>query len=246
MGTRVRVMDLEVDLLTKETLESEIRAYLSTEYLNTVHMISLDYVDTYDKNELVRQVLGEADMILPGEKAILSAHHVEVLETGGMVVDYHGVLDMVNDNALAESTIYLIVRDEKEAKVFYRYAARHFSKEKILGVSTTHGDMTEEGLVNDINTRLPDIVLLSLDSTEQEEWLQNNKSRINARLCLAMGSITPIIMRENVHVPSWIKALHLDRIYRRILRVPYSHRFRRRIFYRKMDDYITKKKWRDG
>lgn len=244
MGTRIRVMDLEVDLLTQETLQIEINAYLDNEHLNIVHMISLDYIDTYDKNEMVQQILKQADMVLPGEKAILSAHHVDVLETGGMVVDYHSVLDLVESFSEKKRTVYLVVRNEKEAKVFYRYLARHFSKENVLGVYAADGEVTEEGLINDINTKLPDIVLLSLDSTEQEEWLENNRGRLNAKLCLAIGSITPLIMRENIHVPSWVKKIHLDGLYRKMAKLPYSHAFRKRIFNRKMDDYITKKKLR--
>lgn len=242
MGTRIRVMDLEVDLFTRETLQEELNTYLNDDYLNVVHLISLDYVDTYDKNELVQHVLAEADMVLPGEKAILTAHHVDVLETGGMVVDYHVLMEMRDSLDLNDKTFYLVLRDEKEARAVYRYMARHFERENILGVYAADGDVTEETLINDINTKLPDVILLSMDSTAQEEWVENNKNRLNSRLCLVMGSIIPLIIRENVHVPAWIRRIHLDGIYRRIAKFPYSHSIRRRIFNRKMDDYITKKK----
>lgn len=244
MGTRIRVMDLEVDLLTQETLKTEVNAYLTNDYLNMVHMISLDYIDTYDKNELVQQILKQADLVLPGEKAILSAHHVEVLETGGMVVDYHSALDYMESLFEDGRTFYLVVRNEKEAKMFYRYMARHFSKEDVVGIYVNDGDMTEEGLVNDINTKLPDVIFLSLDSTEQEEWLENNKNRLNTKLIVALGSIMPIIMSENIHVPAWLARLHLGGVYRAVARLPYSHSLRKRIFNRKMDDYNTKKKLR--
>lgn len=244
MGTRIRVMDLEVDLLTQETLQAEFNAYLGSDYLNTVHMISLDYIDTYDKNELVKQVLKEADMVLPGEKAILSAHHVEVLETGGMVVDYHSLLDVLKVLGEEGKTFYLVNRSEKEARIIYRYMAKRFPKENILGVFAVDSGVAEESLINDINTKLPDIILLSMDSTQQEEWLENNKIRLNAKLCLAAGSVMPLIVRENVPVPAWLKKIHLDGLYRTVTRLPYSHSFRKRIFNRKMDDYNTKKKWR--
>lgn len=244
MGTRIRVMDLEIDLLTQETLQGEVNTYFDNDYLNVVHMISLDYIDTYDKNELVQQVLRQADMVLPGEKAILSAHHVEVLETGGMVVDYRSLLELAEPYGAEGRTVYLVVRNEKEAKAVYRYMAKYFAKENILGVFAANGDVTEESLINDINTKLPDIILLSMDSTDQEEWLENNKNRLNAKLCLTMGSILPLVMRENVHVPAWLRKIHLAGAYRCLVRLPYSHSFRKRIFNQKMDDYNTKKRLR--
>ncbi len=60
MGTKVKVMDIEVDLLTQETCLEELQSYLENDYLNIVHMISLDYIDAYDKNDLVQTTLEEA------------------------------------------------------------------------------------------------------------------------------------------------------------------------------------------
>ena len=43
----------------------------------------------------------------------------------------------------------------------------------------------------------------------QEEWLENHKGKINAKLCMVAGSILPLIMRDNVHVPGWLKKIGL-------------------------------------
>ena len=245
MGTKVKVMDIEVDLLTQETCLEELQNYLENDYLNIVHMISLDYIDAYDKNDLVQTTLKEADLVLPGEKAILSAHHVDVLQTGGMIVDYHGVLDLLESPHLYGKSIYLVLRNAKEAKVFYQVWKDHFPQEQIAGIYVADGKVTEEALINDINTKLPDVVFLSMASTEQKEWLENNKSKINARLCFVAGSVMPLILKENVHVPVWIQKMYLGSVYRWFVKIPYSHSFRKRIFNRKMDDYNTKKKfWR--
>ena len=67
MGTKVQIMDMELDLFTQETFHDEIASYLANDVLNVVHMISLDYIDMYDENELVQEVMKEADMVLPGE-----------------------------------------------------------------------------------------------------------------------------------------------------------------------------------
>lgn len=244
MGTRVRIMGLELDLLTQETLQAEMAGYLSNDVLNVIHMISVDYIDTCDKNEIVQEVLAEADMVLPGEKAILSAHHVEVLETGGMVVDYQSMLQLIEPLKVKDRTFYLVLRNEKEAKGIYRYMTRHFMKENVLGVYVADGNVAEEALINDINTKLPDVVILSMDSPEQEEWLMNNRGKINAKICLVAGSIIPHILRDNVHVPAWIRKVHCAGLFRFFVKIPNSKFFRKRIFNRKMDDYITKKKLR--
>ncbi len=242
MSTTAHIMGMDIDLLTQETFQSQMIGYLEEDGLNVVHMISLDYIDTYEKNEIVQETLSEADLILPGEKTILSAHHVDVLEMGGMCVDYRSILEFMKPIDLSDKKWYLVLRDEKEARVIKRYFYRHFSRENIIGIRTMDSGVTDEALINDINTGLPDIVLLSMDSTGQEEWLLENKGKINAKLCVVGGSIFPLIIRDNVHIPKWLKKLHLGGVYRFFARIPYTHFFRKRIFNRQMDDYITKKK----
>ena len=225
MGTKVNIMDMQVDLLTKETLKQEMQNFLENETVNVAHVISLDYMDAYDKNELVRESLAHADLVLPGEKAILTRHHVDVLETGGMAVDYHAELELLSLANENNRTIYLVLRSEKEAKMVYRFLSEYIDRDQIVGIYVADGEVAEESLINDINMKLPDIVLLSMESTEQEEWLENNRAKVNTKLCVVIGSVMPLLFRENVPVP-------------------YSHSLRRRIFHRKMDDYNTKKKFR--
>ncbi len=241
MGTRIKIMDLDLDLLTEETFEEEVIGYLSNEFLNVIHFVSLDYIDTYDKNELVRETLEEADLVLPGEKAILSSFHVDVLETGGMVVDYHSALRMCNAKVLGEKTCYLVLRNKKEAKVISGYLTRRCPFMKIVGIYTADDEMSEEALINDINTQLPDVIFMSLKSTDGEAWIHHNKAKINAKLCVALGSMMDMMLGENVHVPDFFKVLRLERLYRAVARIPYSAYRRRRIFMKKMDNYNNKK-----
>lgn len=241
MGTRIKIMDLELDLLTEETFQKEVEKYLSNDYLNVIHLISLDYIDMYDENELVRETLGEADLVLPGEKAILSSYHVDVLETGGMVVDYRTAGKVCGEDMLAKKRCYLVLRDKKEAKIIYRYLVSHCPWMEVAGLYTADSAVSEEALINDINTTIPDIILMSMESTRGEEWIHKNRMMINSKLCVVLSSVMNLIIRENIHVPVWLKALHLGRIYTFLARIPYSNRWRRRIFKKKMDNYNNKK-----
>lgn len=244
MGTKVNIMDMQVDLLTKETLKQEMQNFLENETVNVAHVISLDYMDAYDKNELVRESLAHADLVLPGEKAILTRHHVDVLETGGMAVDYHAELELLSLANENNRTIYLVLRSEKEAKMVYRFLSEYIDRDQIVGIYVADGEVAEESLINDINMKLPDIVLLSMESTEQEEWLENNRAKVNTKLCVVIGSVMPLLFRENVPVPKWLKNYIWEVFTAGFLVMPYSHSLRRRIFHRKMDDYNTKKKFR--
>ena len=124
MANRINVMGMELDILSEETLHNEMQQFLSNDYLNVIHLISLDYMDAYEENEQVREMLLDADLVLPGEKAVLSSCHVDVLETGGMVVDYRTAEKMCGIDILDGKKCYLVLRSKKEAKVLRR---KHWS-----------------------------------------------------------------------------------------------------------------------
>ena len=184
MGTKVNIMDMQVDLLTKETLKQEMQNFLENETVNVVHVISLDYMDAYDKNEQVRESLAHADLVLPGEKAILTRHHVDVLETGGMAVDYHAVLELlslVNEN---NRTIYLVLRSEKEAKMVYRFLSEYIDRDQIVGVYAADGEVAEESLINDI------IKLSELDEADHQMEMERIDLYKLAENCVQMMQVT--------------------------------------------------------
>lgn len=241
MGNSINVMGLEIDILSEETFQNDMNEYLSNDYLNIVHLISLDYMDAYEEDEQVREVLEEADLVLPGEKAILTSCHVDVLETGGMVVDYRTAWRLCGNGMMDGKSCYLVFRNKKEAKVVYRYLLTHCPRLEVVGLYTLDSGISGEYLVNDINTKVPDLILMSLESTQGEQWLHDNKAKINAKLCIVMSSVMNMIIRENIHIPKVLKSLHLGKIYTMLARLPYSNMWRKRIFRKKMDNYNNRK-----
>lgn len=239
MGTKLRVMNLEVDLLTEDLFQETMQEYLSNDYLNIVHIIPLDYVE--EEKEEIHQVLEESDLVLPGEKTIFANHHVDVLDTGGMVVNYKSLFRIMGDIGLKGKKYYFIMRNKNEAKSFFRLIQMMKLGCECVGIYAEDSGVTEEALINDINTKVPDLIFLCLDRGEQEAWIAENKAKLNAKLCLCMGGILPLIRRDNPIVPRWVRFLHLEKPYRAILRIPTSHFFRKRIFQRKMADYNNKK-----
>lgn len=241
MGTSLKIMDLELDLLTEETFCEKMAEYLSGDLFRVVHLISLDYIDKYEEEPVVQRVLQQADLVLPGEKAILSMYHVDVLESGGMVVDYRIAHRLMAKDLLKNKKCFLILRNKKEAKIVYRYIKKSYVDMEITGVYSMDSNITEEALVNEINTKVPDLILMAMQGEQAEVFLEHNRHMINAKLGVVLSGVMDMILRENIHVPNIIKRLHLGKLYASIARVPYSVNWRKRIFQKKMDNYNTKK-----
>ncbi|MDR1700478.1 MAG: WecB/TagA/CpsF family glycosyltransferase [Lachnoclostridium sp.] len=241
MKTQIRVQNLDIDLITEDDLKKFLDDCLTKDYLNVVHLLSMEYIFESNENEMIHSVLAQADLLLPGEKAILSHHHADVLEAGEMVVSYKNFSNVMGKTDLKDKKCYFIMRTKNEAKSMYRLIHSVNAETECVGIYTEDGNVTDETLINDINTQVPDIIFLALKSEVQEQWISDHIGKLNAKLCICFGAVLPMIRRENPIIPNGIRILRLTKLYKAVLKIPASHFFRKRIFRRKVENYNNAK-----
>lgn len=86
MQASVRIMDVDVDMLSNDILISKMNEYLIDERLQVILFASTELLNLAVENEEYHELIDRADLFLPGEEALLSAHHSDVLKAGDMVV----------------------------------------------------------------------------------------------------------------------------------------------------------------
>ena len=57
MGNKVKIMGMELDILSEDALRKEFEGFLSHDFLNVIHLISLDYMDAFEENEQIQETL---------------------------------------------------------------------------------------------------------------------------------------------------------------------------------------------
>ena len=86
MQASVKIMDIDVDMISNDILIKEINEYLTDEKPQVILFASTELLNQAVGDESCRKLIGMADLLLPGEEALLSAHHADVLKAGDMVV----------------------------------------------------------------------------------------------------------------------------------------------------------------
>lgn len=82
MQASVKIMDIDVDMLTNDIFTGIINEHLSDGHLYVIFFASAELLDRASKDEDYREIIEQADLFLPGEEALLATHHVDVLEAG--------------------------------------------------------------------------------------------------------------------------------------------------------------------
>lgn len=68
-------------------------------------------------------------------------------------------------------------------------------------------------VVNEINAQIPDVLLLLLPVEDQLMFLEGYESMMNAGLCICVESLQSFVTDMAVRIPSWVRLLHLTRLY---------------------------------
>ena len=174
-------------MIDDRTLYSTISEYLSNDYLNIIFFASNRMIEEAKENEEYRNMLERVDLILSEDRNFLP-------------------------DFLPGKKLYLLGDNEAKLKNFIAWCEEKFRGITILGAYCVNPELGPELIINEINGLSPDIILAVMDSPVQEIWITNNCTKLDARLCIGLGSIVDSIMGRKGRIRSFLRRLRMDHI----------------------------------
>ena len=150
MHASVKVLDIDIDMMTNDVFVQKMNEYLSDDKLDVILFASTELLDKAMGEESYREVIEQADLILPGEEALLSAHHVEVLEAGGMVVSCKSFGIMLENLQKKDQSVYIIGKSSTEVEQLETWCKRMQPGLRLSGSVVYDPDMEAAALINEI------------------------------------------------------------------------------------------------
>lgn len=231
-------MDIDVDMITQDVFIRKMNEYLSDDKPEVILFASTELLDMALEQEEFHQLINQADLILPGEETLLSAHHVEVLEAGGMVVSCKSFGAMLENLQKEDQSLYIIGKNEKEAELLESWCKRMQPELKMAGTCVYDSGLEDAALVNEINNHTPGILLVDLETGVQEQWIMEHRLLLHAQLCVAIGGVVGLILAEERETPEWVRKLRLDSLYEKLVREQSVKKdMQARIFRKKVEQY---------
>lgn len=241
MQASVKIMDIDVDMMTNDSFIQEINEYLINDKLNVIFFASTELLNRAVEDEDYRGLIDQADLLLPGEEPLLSAHHVEVLEAGGMVVSCKSFGNMLANLWKEERSMYIIAKSETEIATLENWCKKMQPELRVLGTWEYNPEdpATEDAtLVNEINSHTPDMLLVNLELGYQERWIIEHKDMLDAKLCIAIGGVAGMILAEEKETPAWVRKFHLTGFYEKLVKQQKVKKdYRARIFRKQVVQY---------
>lgn len=238
MQASVKIMNIDIDMLSNDIFIEKMNEYLTEERLQVILFASTDLINRAVDDEEYRQLLEKAELILPGEEALLSAHHADVLKAGDMVVSCQSFGLVLEKLKKEDRSVYIVSKSAEDIVSLKDYCKRMQPELEIVGECSYDDKSDDAALINEINSHIPDILLVDLETGVQETWIMENSARLNARLCIAVGGVEKLILSSEKKIPSWIRKLHLSKLYHKIVREQSVKKdVRARIFRKQIEQY---------
>lgn len=242
MKERVKILGVSVDKIRLDRLFSKTQSYLNQQACHVIYFVGMKTVFSAEGNEAFTSFLEHCDYAIVAERTMEEKIYNEKTSSSKekmlLAQRYlERLLIRMNKNRLS---LYLIGNAREEIDRLSNNLAQYYSGIQCYG-SCIEEEMNEEVIdvvINDMNGVAPDVVFILLDGQSTMEFLEENRAKMNAKLCLCIGEAEEEVLQEiglETEVPNFIKRLGLEGVYKRIFeKHNLSHTVLKKMFQKKI------------
>lgn len=212
-------IDVRVDNLSLENALKRIEGLVTNSredqvprqvFFTNVHSIHLARRDA----ELQRY-LSQADLVLPDGSGLAIAGQVLDMPIQKNLNGTDFTPKVCQMAEVGGWSVYLLGAREKVVENCHRNIKDRFPNLDIAGYHNGYfNEEEEEQIIEEINEKKPDILLVALGSPLQEKWVAQNAHRLNANVCFAVGGLFDFMSNEVDRAPRWMRDIGMEWLYR--------------------------------
>ena len=216
--TTVSIFGVRVDNLDRDAAMSRIGEYITSRngrgarkiFFTNVHSIHLARQD-----DTLRSGINNADLVLPDGSGLKIAGKLlekTVFENLNGTDFTPAVLGLAEQHGW---TVYLYGAEDDIITACDRNLRREYPRLRIVGAQHGYTLTSEQKIIlDDVNEKKPDILLVALGSPRQELWISRYASQLNAGVCIAVGGLFDFIAGKHSRAPRWMRSVGIEWLYR--------------------------------
>jgi N-acetylglucosaminyldiphosphoundecaprenol N-acetyl-beta-D-mannosaminyltransferase len=213
-----RIFDIPVDLGRPEELLQRITAWVGQDGPPRKVM----YVNAHVLNQSLeipelRTVLERADLVYcDGYGVRLAAKALDV-EIPHRMTGADWIRDLARLLEEGGQTLYLLGCEPGVAREAAERLARWHPRLRVVGAHHGYfepGSPHDERVIEDINSRRPDMVLVGMGTPKQELWIEHNADRLDTDVLWTVGSLFDYVSERLPRAPAWLADNGLEWIFR--------------------------------
>lgn len=194
MDNRISVLDINIDKLRAKEAMKYFIEFLETEALDVIELVTVESLMQMDESPGLKESIGDFELVLAGETTILESAGISdktALSETDRQVFLKMILRYLHRN---HRRVYLLVDTQEQGEALYDYLGSRYYNVQVGGMAkVAAGDRADDMIVNAVNGADVDCVISLMSSPLREDFVLKNKSRLNARVWLGIGTQMPLL-----------------------------------------------------
>lgn len=214
MNSKINVLELELHNDTAKEAMQKVMDYMQTEPLNIVELISSDSLLLSKDDEVLRDNIGQSDLVLTVEKSFLELAGVtdrRRLQEAESGLFLKMVLHYFHKNHVR---VFLLGESQEDSLRLQEYFENYYAGIEIVGAEAVAANREMDDMIlNSINGVEAECVISILPSPLQEAFVVRNRILLNTRLWLGLGKKVklPLDKKEKKPFRDFLVKLFLKR-----------------------------------
>lgn len=194
----------ELNMLETTELLPWLKEHVLNDSCDVIFIATDRLLKLAEDDEKLNDSLCKADAIFPGSNLKISDEEVEEDKEDTCNINEKFIEEIANDSEIDKLSVMVMTNDSGLVDLCEERINNSFENFEYAGQYLFADEIDDDLVINDINATLPDILLCSFDTPLQEEWIIENKSKMNVKLCIALSGDTSELLFKKETGIRWI------------------------------------------
>lgn len=216
MRNKINVLGVEFDNLSMNEATNQIIDFIRTgSKVHKVYTANPEFVMLADKNKNFKDVLNQGELVVPDGIGVVIASKLLKTPLKERVAGYDLVLQVFEKMQDQGLRVYFLGSSPGVAALAAKKIKSKYKGLRIVGTRNGYFMKEEEKtIVEEINQREPDILLVGLGAPKQERFIHQYQEVLKAKVCIGVGGALDGFSGRIKRAPKWMIRLNLEWLYR--------------------------------
>lgn len=210
-----KILNINVNVLKmNEAVEKGI-CFLNTQEHNYIVTPNPEMCVVAKKNKKFQNILNSADLVLPDGIGVVFASRLNKNKIEDRVTGVDFVKNLLYTHNKSVLKVYLLGGESgvcEKAKINIEKAYKNV---EVVGISNGFfNEEDEKKIIEHINEKSPDLLLVGLGMVKQENFIFRNKNQLNCKLSIGVGGTIDVLAGIVNRAPSIYIKLNIEWLYR--------------------------------